>query len=584
MALNRQAELCYKLATLTGQFSSDLPDKAESLEDWLAERPMLDVEQLLYQIPSYIQEMNQVDLTDKVRFEMLEMLRPITAHICREIIKRIRKGKGLSLSLEFQEMEWLINVLLQEISLGYQRLLFNKTIKNPRFYNRSDYALLAERAMYYLGERIIFVYMLHSVVPHSIWHDLNSSYRFARKAHLNAIQISDGFALKQSMKCTIDIIYKRILLLTILSPQSLRSAEIEQVYFGLLPLIDTIKLTTDFSSSNEQHIINWESNLGPHYSDAINHNADNWFIDTAEFINELTKCLNTEQVAVLDVDVGISKKLLKKIISKLDGSMKRTDKRIRADGQRVEVIIGLQNIDVFLGNAEALKNNTDSPIQKKESDEGTINHHLHEQATQGDSDTSFYNAIDTAKPGVDQEEVVKKANEPVGEKHYYLKIENESAAGVCLTCDTSQAEGLGIGELLLILGRGVDIWKLGIVCWIKTENKKVDLGVYFLGGELDCINVSLATDSKNIRKAHWLQKGQSGATVLLETTAFRPGDVINTQRRGIDLTLILHEIIWENEVFSQFGFELINVETNTTESDSTHAKREQDYLIPSWEK
>jgi hypothetical protein len=580
MAVNGQTELGYKLATLTGQFTSDLPDNQESLESWLAERPMLNVDQLLHQIPSYIQEMNQVDLTDKIRFKMLEMLRPIIAHICREIIKRFRKGKGLNLSLEFQEMEWLINVLLREVSLGYQRLLFNKAIKNPRFYNRSHYALLAERVMYYLGERITFVYMLHSVVPSSIWHDLNSSYRFARKAELDAIQTSDDFAFKQSMKCTIAIIYKRILLLTILSPQSLRSAEIEQIYLGMLPLIDTIKLTTDISSSKERHIINWESDLGPNYSDTVNNNADNWSIDKTEFINELTKWLNTGQAPILDVDEGISKKLLKKLISKLDGSMKRIDERIPADGQQVEVVIGLKNIEAFLGHVEALKNDVDMPIQEIESDEFTINHHWNEKSTQGDWDAFSHNAIEAPKQDAEQKVGVKESNKSIEERHYYFQIENESAAGVCLRCDNEQATDLVIGELLFILGRDLETWTLGIVRWITTENKKVDLGVYFLGGEVDCINVSLGNDSKNTRKALWLQEGQSGATVLLATTKFRPGDVINTQRRGIDLTLILHEIIWENEVFSQFSFELINFETKTSEPDSTSTKHEQDYLIP----
>ena len=288
----------------------------------------------------------------------------------------------------------------------------------------------------------------------------------------------------------------------------------------------------------------------------------------------------TQHVPDSDVDEGISKKLLREMVSKLNGSLKRLDERIPADGQQVEVIIGLQHIEAFLGHVEALKSDVGKPTQEIESDEFTINHRWNEKSTKGDWDSFSFSPIDAPKADEVKAGVDKKVGKPIKETHYHFQIEDESSAGVCLRCDSEQSRELVLGELLFILGQELGTWTLGIVRWIKVVNKKIDLGVYFLGGQIDFVNVNLSTDSNKSMKALWLQEGQTGATLLLPTTKFVQGDVINTHRQGVDLTLILHEIVWENEVFSQFGFELINFETKVVEPESKVVKSRQDYLIP----
>jgi len=584
MNYSGQAELAYKLAELSNKLSSDLPSNTESLEAWLAQLPMLNIDQLLHQVPSYIQELNQFKLSDKMRFKMLEILRPLVAHICREIIKRFRNETGLNLSLEFQEMGWLINVLLREMALGYQRLLFNKAVKPPRFYNRTDYAILTERVMFYLGERITFVYMLHAVVPRMIWHDLNSTFRFARNTKLDVSDVSDDFAFGKANTNHVTTIYKRIVLLTMLAPYSLRSAEIEGVYLGLLPLIDRVKFTSESPANKSSYMINWQSERGPFAAVSETKNPSNLFIDTAEFTSGLTRWVETGQVEEQNVDHGISIKLLQKILNILDGSLIRKDKRTPVDGRQVEVIVGLQNIEVFLGYEDAVKDDVDEPMKEIESDEFTINHHWNEKSTKGDWDSLVYNPVDRVSSDT-AKKVVAKTNQEVEQRRYYFEVENDSAGGVCLRCNSEQAKGLVLGELILILGQDLETWTLGIIRWMKVNNKKVDLGVYFLGEQVDFISLShTVQQSKVARKVLWLQDPQSAASLLVPIAQFIPGDVVSTQRKGVELTLMLHEIIWQNEVFSQFRFELIDIEKKETDSEEETAATEQDYLIPSWEK
>jgi len=239
---------------------------------------------------------------------------------------------------------------------------------------------------------------------------------------------------------------------------------------------------------------------------------------------------------------------------------------------------------VFLGYEDAVKDDVDEPMKEIESDEFTINHHWNEKSTKGDWDSLVYNPVDRVSSDT-AKKVVAKTNQEVEQRRYYFEVENDSAGGVCLRCNSEQAKGLVLGELILILGQDLETWTLGIIRWMKVNNKKVDLGVYFLGEQVDFISLShTVQQSKVARKVLWLQDPQSAASLLVPIAQFIPGDVVSTQRKGVELTLMLHEIIWQNEVFSQFRFELIDIEKKETDSEEETAATEQDYLIPSWEK
>jgi len=557
MRFNGQRELGYKLADLSNTLSPDLPSSSDKLAVWLEQLPMLNIDQLLHQVPSYLQELNQFKLADSMRFKMLEMLRPVAKHIYREIIKRFRSEKGLNLSVEFQEMEWLVNVLLREMALGYQRLLFNKAAKTPRFYNRSYYATLNQRVMFYLGERVAFIYMFHGLIPQAIWHDLNSSYRYARYLKLSELNVKDDFALEEGQNSTVTTIYKRLVLLSIISPYSLRSAEIEQVYLGLLPLIAKIKFTKEIPENKNSYMINWEQDQGPLPMVIEHKESKNWFIDTSELITELSSWIVNGQSKYQGVDQGISVKFLAHIQGMLDGSSVRRNERTPVKGRQVEVIIGLKNIEVFLGHIEAVKNDQGMTVEELHVDEFTVNHQWNEKVTDGDWDSLVFNPIDKVKPDFGKhvkEEIVAP------ERRYYFDVENESAGGMSLHCNAEQAKGLVIGELILLFGSDIQTWTLGIIRWSTVANKKVYLGVYFLGEQIDFVNVKKADSNQITNKVLWLEGKGCATSLLMPTGKFLPREVVTTFHDGIELTLMLQDSIWQNDVFSQFRFELVNIE------------------------
>lgn len=576
MALNRQSDLGYELAEIDSKLDVDLPITPDKLEQWLSQLPLLNIQELLRQIPSYIQNINHLAISDKHRFKMLELLRPIVAHIYREIIKRFRSEKGLNLSVEFQEMEWFIHVLLREMARGYQRLLVNIAHKEPGLFSRNHYALICERIMFYLSDRMSFVFMLHSIIPRTVWHDLHSTYRYALKSKLKQTTIKDDYVSSQPIKETIDNLYKRVLLISTLSPYSLRSAEIEQIYYGLLPLLHKIKLTPLTSDFNEGFVVNWQQDNGANFVSSVDEHSESWSIDMSELIEELKMWLETGKGPHAAEDKGMSEKLLAEMIGKLEGVIQRKSERFPVDGQQVEVIIGLPSIEAFLGRVDALKNDAEMPIKEIKKDEFTINHHWGEKSKQGDWDSFSYSPLDAPKSDSKKQAAENTEQEIKETKRYFFEIENESEAGVCLSCEPEQAKDLFIGELIFILGHDFVTWTLGIVRLMKVENNKINLGIYFLGEKVDSVTArrSGVREKNKTANALWLHEGQAMETLLMPSAQFKSGDEIIVNYQDLELTIQLSDVIWKNEVFSQFLFELIRSEGGDTPSS------EHDYLIP----
>jgi hypothetical protein len=61
------------------------------------------------------------------------------------------------------------------MATGYQRLLFNIAKQKPYSFSRNRHRLLAQRTMYYLGEKIRVSYLLSETVPKLLWKYFNVS-------------------------------------------------------------------------------------------------------------------------------------------------------------------------------------------------------------------------------------------------------------------------------------------------------------------------------------------------------------------------------------------------------------------------
>lgn len=560
MTFNGQAFLGYQLPELLDtKIIKGIPLTLKQLDQWFSGLPLLNVQQLSSQIPQYIYKINRLSISDAQRFLILERLRPTVDYLYDSIIKQI-KGRNLYLSKEYREFEHLTRELIMGMAIGYQRLLFNKAKQKPYFFSRSRYRILAQRTMYYLGEQIRVSYLLSMAVPKNIWKDFNASYAFTLYFRLNKSDITDQFTYHQSHKGSIEKLYHRILLLAIISPYSLRNGELDQIYFGLESWLNEIKLTRKEGEHSYGHILEIQNDMGPIYVDEIKLGKKSLILDSSKLLKKLNIWLESDLAPKSVVNKGMSTKLLKHLISNLDVAKRRVRERLDSEGEQVEVIIGLQNIHIFLQHVRALISNNADSVPEINKEESADAHNLWGRRLESSWDShQFYESSVTPTLYKTQNRSEDRV-EPSVRRHIFT-IENKSETSVCISCNSLHVNGLCIGELMIIRSDNSGIWTLGIVLWMSLTDKQLKVGLHLLSAKVDWITVNkMGTNDDVSMDALWLAGGEQGDTLLLTLAEFKTGDYLDLDHHGERLLVTLADTIWHSEGFAQFKFIVGSIE------------------------
>ncbi len=555
MTFNGQVFLGYQLPELLdAKMTKGIPITLKQLDLWFSGLPLLNVRQLSSQIPQYIYKINRLPIPDAQRFLILERLRPTVDYLYDSIVKQIR-GRNLYLSKEYREFELLTRELIMGMALGYQRLLFNIAKQKPSFFSRNRYRLLAQRTMYYLGEQIRVSYLLSTTVPKELWKDFNVSYAFSLYFRLNNGKITDQFAYHQNNKGSIENLYHRILLLAIISPYSLRNGELDQVYFGLEPWLSDIKLTRTIKEQNSGYVLEMQSDIGPSYVDEIKLGKKSLIVDSSKLLNKLQTWLDSGIVPKLADNKAMSTKLLKHLISKLDVVKRPVRQRLDCDGEQVEVIIGLQDIHVFLEHVRAIVSDNTADLQpdinKDESAEANNGWGRHLESS-WDAHQFYESSVSSMQYKAQNRS--EKRMKPSVRRHDFT-IENESETSVCLSCNSLHGNGLCIGELMIIRRNNSVAWTLGVVLWMSLSDKELKVGLYLLSTKVDWVTVEkMGTNDDVSIDALWLAGDEQDDTLLLTRAEFKTGDYIELNHHGERLLVTLADAVWHSEGFAQFKF------------------------------
>ena len=416
--------------------------------------------------------------------------------------------------------------------------------------------------------------------PRGVWGEFNATYLYCLKLGLNKNRLSDEYCYFGLKKGSADHLYNRIVLLKLVAPYSLRSAELEQLYFGLLPWLDGIKLINVTQREECVYLLDLKKDKGPEYQKSVSNGDDKYHIDCTGLVRNLELWQESGDMPKSTVHKGISKKLLAEVILKLKGGRQRHDERLFNQAEQVEVVIGLQNIDVFLGHIKSLiSENNESPIPKVIVDD------IEDGVSWGDVVSDNWDALHYSptpafkieKP-VTEKEVTGVIDNNI--RRHIFGIENESEHGVCLSCSSSHGAGFYIGELMFIRGFNPEVWTLGIIRWMTVKNKKLEIGLYLLSAHVDQVIVSRDDVEGDITiNALWLADGQSESTILLPSAGFKVGDELHLDHKGDNLDVILENVVWHSEGFSQFT---MVVQLPEIEGDELQDSAE--FLIPAWAK
>ncbi len=548
-----QALLGYQLEDIQANNGVDIPVTPAQLEQWLADRPLLNTSQLAQEIPEYLQQMNQIAIADKLRLHMLEMLRQLVDHLYKTLSKQML-GSYLNLSEKAQHIHWVLNVMLGEMATGYQRLLFNKARRDPGWLNRKAYVMLAERVAYYRSEQIMLAYQSSRMVSHQIWQTLHTTWNYAQVFKLTAVTIPDEYAFFPEKAGTIDILYKRALLLSMVSPYHLRSAELAQIYYGLVSWVDGMELSQATFPAKPGFYVNLSGDQGVRFLHIQDVTKNDMAVDTTALQQQLSAWLQTGHGPKSAQYKGMSTKLLEDVLSCLDGSRRRLSERIANPGEQIEGVFGLTEIKALLQERQQTANYQERILPEKKTEPVfAIDSDWEQRGDEsGWSGLHYYTPPPpSAKPTMPP--LVEDTENTV--KTYPLTVVNESQNGVCLICHDRPEGSVYVGQLLLMRGHEMRQWTLGSIRWMCMDNTQLKTGVFLLSADVNCVRVNKQNShqSQEISVLH-LGDGDGNYSLLLTQSDFEMGDELELMTYDAQGTIILSDIIWHSEGFAQFRY------------------------------
>ena len=225
--------------------------KPKKLGEWLLNLPTGDTSKASNLVLQQLKSLNQSRYTYTERGQLLEVIRPTIQNLLSSLKQSLRHAQ-LPLSQKNLKTSLCIQEILCEMAHGYKHIA-NELMENSSL-KENDQLILRESiylCIQYLARRIVESYLVYTSPQHDVWRELHQLYRYSEIKNIQHEAIDDpnpDFSLP--IKYTIDLVYKRIVLLSLAAPYHLMQNEAEEIYY----LVSAWTSSCVITEMNKDHI------------------------------------------------------------------------------------------------------------------------------------------------------------------------------------------------------------------------------------------------------------------------------------------------------------------------------------------
>jgi len=453
--------------------------KPKKLHLWLTGLPTGDSHKASNLVLQQLKTLNQSRYTYSERGQLLDVIRPTVQQLLLSLKQRLRNAQ-LPLSQKNLQTSQSIQDLLCEMAHGYKHIA-NELMDNvsPK---ENDQLVLRESiylCIQYLARRIVESYLIYSSPQHDVWRELHQLYRYSEIKNIQHNAIDDpnpDFQLP--IKYTIDLVYKRIVLLSLAAPYHLMQNEAEEIYY----LVSAWTSSCIITEMNKDHIsdqfgVDFATDMSPRY---IPKNmewepVDGRIID----INNVKERLNAHITKILRYNIETEdfiqeespaslkerqqRDMLLRLTDAWHSNLSRETQR-QDRGAKLRLALGLNACHFYASNKASFTPEMDelklAPV-----------------VTEKKQTTAYAN---TYRDALHKDRLHERSNYPVNP----WRQQNISQSGLALSCDDSCKDmSVKLGEVVSYLfeGRTGLHWKIGIIRWLHIdEDNKVNMGIMSL--------------------------------------------------------------------------------------------------------
>lgn len=500
--------------------------KLKSFRLWINGLPIGNVQKSSKIVLQQLRILNQSRYPYSERSELLDALRTTARQLLLSLKQPLHLAQ-LPLSAENIVTARLIQDLLSEMAHGYKLITNDLMEKNSL--KENDQLLLRESiylSIQYLARSIVESYLIYTAPQYDVWRELHQLYRYAEYENIQNEPVDDPHPDHiLPIQYTINLAYKRIVLLSLSAPYHLMQNEAEDIYY----LVSAWTSVCEISELEKNHIsdqygVDFATDMSPRFiQKALEWEpVDGRVIDISEVKNRLNK--HTSKVLRSNVDgddfsedetsQSLKERQQRDMLLRLTDAWhsKLTRGTHREDrGAKLRIALGLNACHFYSSNKAAFTPEMDELrlISSGDNKQATVFANIYREALHKDR-------------------IHEKTTYPISPWQQH----NISHTGIAISCnDSFNNMNIKVGEVASYLFESKTglRWKIGIVRWLHiNKENNVDMGI---------MNLSQSAVPIAVKAVEGLGKGTDYFRSLLV-----PKQVSIKQLRSIIVPAMLYDI------------------------------------------
>ena len=206
--------------------------RAKKLRQWLHSLPTANTRKATQEFVFQIEIINQSRYAVHDRIQLLDTLRPTARQLLLGLKQQTRKA-DIPLGLREREAYSLTQLLLAAMATGY-KIVVNDLIEQNSHKDHDELQLREAIyvAMQYLSRQLVEAYQVYAPEPAGVWIELHQLYQYAEENAMLILPLDDPYPdFSLPGHYTIDLAYKRILLLALAEPYHMMQGETDDIYY-----------------------------------------------------------------------------------------------------------------------------------------------------------------------------------------------------------------------------------------------------------------------------------------------------------------------------------------------------------------
>lgn len=589
------------------EFESD----RDSIEHWLGELPLTNVQLSAGDILSRLQRLNVTRLAPPHRFALLGLIQPVAENLIETLRDKYDKAP-LPLAPRHYGYFTQATQLSAAVAAGFRVVLKDLWGGGDADEKAEDIALPAfYMTLHHLSLILLDTYSVYFPEPSQLWGELNALYLYAeRHAVLDApILLEDNSAAAH----TISLAYRRAVLLALANPYHLMRHDVHTVFRLLFKVSNTAGMSRPVAEdSGSCFFVDLKADAGPRFAaDAAKVEAvEPRVFDVSRLLAIVQKRIAALTSTSTDDKIRnmpylmrrMQRDMLRRLRDSWGRQRERQHERHAVLGDRT-IAIGLSAVNHFVGGEQAFCPELEeiqiyTGYRPSASQELTLMPLELEPWKMEDAQQRLQAGIQEPRHSVFNDDKVldvwrkvyatqvRRDADDDGDVPAYStshwELRNVSAQGLSMACEAAQPMPVGVGELIAYQPTAETLdhaqWVIGSIRWLRvTDNRSLAIGIMGLSGTAR----SVATRAiKGAGKGGEYFRAlivpnvdldDESATLIVPAAIYDAGTELAVNLKDEIRYVRLTRILDATKSYAHFEFDV--VETPDSETRNIHAMR-----------